>query len=487
MAAPVLVWFREDLRLGDNPALAAAIATGAPVIPFFILDEQSDGMRPLGGASRWWLHHSLVSLRENLRQRGADLLVLRGAARLVVERLVGELSPQAAVWNRRYEAPGIAIDSDVKADLKAAGVHAESHNGALLYEPWTVKSGAGNPMKVFTPFWKAAQATGAPSAPLRAPDEIKGAAVDASALGGLDIGDLGLLPTHPDWAGGLRETWTPGEAGAQARLQFFVADELDGYGDGRNRPDQAHTSRLSPYLRFGEISPRQIWATATKAVESGRSKAPASDLTKLKAELGWREFAYHLLFHNPDLARTNFQAKFDDFPWRSHAGELEAWRRGRTGYPVVDAGMRQLWQTGWMHNRVRMITASFLIKHLLIDWREGEAWFWDTLVDADPANNAASWQWVAGSGADAAPYFRIFNPILQGERFDPDGAYVRRFVPELAKMPSSHIHAPWTAPPAMLAAAGVRLGETYPTPIVPHDEARARALAALASISDARA
>ncbi len=295
----------------------------------------------------------------------------------------------------------------------------------------------------------------------------------------LPIGDLGLEPTRPDWAGGLREEWTPGEDGARARLSAFLDGGLKGYAIDRNRPDRPASSKLSPHLRFGEISIRQCWRAARVAFDAGETGASDTDLDTFLKELGWREFSYHLLFHNPTLARTNYNVKFDAFRWRDDEAALEAWRRARTGYPMVDAGMRQLWTTGWMHNRVRMIVASFLVKHLLIDWRAGEEWFWDTLVDADPANNAASWQWVAGTGADAAPYFRIFNPFGQGEKFDPDAVYIRRWVPELAKLPNDVIHRPWAAPPALLAAAGVKLGETYPLPMVDHDAARARALAAL--------
>ncbi|PSC05822.1 deoxyribodipyrimidine photolyase [Alsobacter soli] len=481
MPRPVCVWFRDDLRLADNPALAAANASGASVVAFYVLDEESDGIRRLGGASKWWLHHALASLRDDLQAAGADLLLFRGPARMVLERLRTALEPAAVFWNRRYDAAGVAVDSEVKADLKSAGVRAESFNAALLYEPWTVKTAAGQPMKVFTPFWKAARATGAPPSPLPAPRALPGLEVNRRSLGALALDDLRLLPTRPDWAGGLRATWTPSESGARERLRSFLNEGLRGYGAGRDRPDQDHTSRLSPYLRFGQVSPRQVWHAAEHAAAEGQ--APGDDLAKFQAELGWREFSYHLLFHHPDLARRNFQPKFDAFPWRSDSAQARAWSRGLTGYPIVDAGLRQLWATGWMHNRVRMITASFLIKHLLLDWRIGEDWFWDTLVDADPASNAASWQWVAGSGADAAPYFRIFNPILQGERFDPEGAYVRRFVPELARVPAAFVHKPWAARADVLAQAGVTLGETYPAPIVDHEGARSRALEALREIT----
>jgi deoxyribodipyrimidine photo-lyase len=299
----------------------------------------------------------------------------------------------------------------------------------------------------------------------------------------LEIEDLGLLPTEPDWAQGLRDTWQPGTKGARHLLETFVKDKLTAYREDRDTPALDVTTRLSPHLRFGEISPREVWQAAEVA------DAPREAVFKFHQELLWREFSYHLLYHYPDLASVNYQSKFDDFPWRDHetgeaAKDLLAWQKGRTGYPIVDAGMRQLWQTGWMHNRVRMIVASFLIKHLMIDWRAGEAWFWDTLVDADPANNAASWQWVAGSGADAAPYFRIFNPVLQGEKFDGNGDYTRHWVPEVAKLPNRYLHKPWAAPKSTLDDAGVRLGSDYPRPLVDHKQARERALEAFKSIGD---
>lgn len=479
MPAPTIVWFRNDLRLADNPAVDEAVRIGAPVVGLYVLDEASEGLRPLGGAARWWLHHALAALAADVEARGGTLLFARGPAGEVLRAIGRELSPGAVVWNRRYDAAGIAVDTAIKAQLRAAGVRADSFNASLLYEPWQVKSRSGEPMKVFSPFWRAAQALGEPPAPLPAPARFPAGSAAAAFSGRVPLDALELLPRTPDWADGLRATWTPGEAGARARLAAFLDDGFAHYAGGRDRPDRDHTSRLSPWLRFGDIGPRQIWHAAGAARLSGESKASARDLEKFRAELGWREFSYHLLHQNPAMAQVNIQRKFDAFPWRADPAALTAWQRGRTGYPIVDAGMRQLWTTGWMHNRVRMIAASFLIKHLLIDWRLGEDWFWDTLVDADPASNAASWQWVAGSGADAAPYFRIFNPILQGEKFDPDGDYVRSFVPELRGVPTEVIHKPWTATPQRLGAAGVTLGTTYPRPIVDHDAARQRALGAL--------
>lgn len=483
---PVVVWFREDLRLSDNPALHAASVTGQPVVCVYIDDRESAEVRALGGASRWWLHHSLTALDEALHKVGAGLHVLIGSTEACLDRLITATAATGVFWNRRYGAGERRLDERIKQSLKARGLDARSFKGAVLNEPWEVTSRTGEPMKVFTPYWRRAREVFKPEPVLPAPARLRGAALPA----GLEeitgsIAALHLLPTKPDWAGGLRETWVPGEASARARLEAFLTQSIRGYGDQRNRPDRPSTSRLSPHLRFGEISPRQIWEAATLARDSSGDGAASEDTDKFLAEIGWREFSYHLLYHAPDLSTRNFQPKFDRFPWREDEPALAAWQKGRTGYPIVDAGMRQLWQTGWMHNRVRMITGSFLVKHLLIDWREGERWFWDTLVDADPANNAASWQWIAGTGADAAPYFRIFNPMLQGEKFDPKGDYVRRYVPELAGLPNDVIHKPWTAPPAALARAGIRLGATYPHPVIAHDAARARALKALASISPA--
>lgn len=473
-----LVWFRNDLRLADHPALCAA-AQAEKLLCVFI-DETNAALRPRGGAKRWWLHGALESLEGAIRARGGRLTILRGDSRQIIPQLAREHGCDLVTWNRRYALAEREEDSAIKAALGEAGIAARSFNGALLYEPWEVQSKAKGPLRVFTPFWRACLALREPEAPLPAPERLPPSPEAPS----LPLPALKLLPTTPDWAGGMRAAWRPGLDGALEALDLFLEGGYCGYANERDRPDKPSTSRLSPYLANGELSPRQVWHAAQQARLSGQTRASATDEAKFFAELGWREFSYHLLFHFPDFPQRNHQSRFDAFPWRSEPAALAAWQRGATGYPIVDAGMRELWQTGFIHNRVRMVVASFLTKHLMLDWREGEDWFFDTLVDADAASNAASWQWVAGSGADAAPYFRIFNPVLQGEKFDPEGAYVRRFVPELARLDAKYIHRPWLAPKPVLAGAGIELGKTYPKPVVDHDAARARALAAFESLGN---
>ncbi|HKU94112.1 MAG TPA: deoxyribodipyrimidine photo-lyase [Vineibacter sp.] len=475
MSGTAIVWLRRDLRLADNPALAAAVERADDVLPVFILDDGQSAWLP-GGASRWWLHHSLAALDASLRRLGSRLILRRGRASRIITDLVHETGASAVYWNRRYDRDGRATDTAIKAALKARSIEVESFNSALLFEPWTVKTGAGGAFKVFTPFLKACRAAPSPPAPLPPPRKV---GVPRAWPASDALEDWALTPTRPDWAGGLRATWHPGEHGALQRLTDFVDQGAPDYATRRDRPDIEGTSRLSPHLASGEIGPRQIWHAVHMADERGGKSAE----TFLK-ELVWREFAYHLLYHHDTLPDANLRTSFDAFPWRDDPGALRAWQRGRTGIPIVDAGMRQLWQTGWMHNRARMIAGSFLVKNLLLHWRQGEDWFWDTLVDADLANNAFNWQWIAGSGADAAPYFRIFNPVLQGERFDPDGAYVRTYVPELAALSDAVIHKPWTAAPDVLARAGVTLGRDYPEPIVDLDASRKRALAAFATIKE---
>lgn len=476
--SPAIVWFRDDLRVADNPALHHAAASGRPLICVYVLDEQSDGLRPLGGAARWWLHGALEALDASLSSLGGRLAILQGSAAQEIETLVAQTGAGAVYWNRRYGAAERALDSGLKKNLEARGITVRSSNGQLLTEPWTVLNGAGQPFRVFTAYWRACSRQDEPAVPLSAPATLTFHPWPGQ-MRTVSLASLRLEPHTPDWAGGLRRAWRRGEAAAHERLDDFLEDGLAGYANHRDLPHVAGTSRLSPYLRFGHLSPRQIWHAAKAAMRAGTTRASQTDLDKLLAELGWREFSYHQLYYFPDLARRNFQARFDAMPWRTDPAALRAWQQGRTGYPLVDAGMRELWTTGWMHNRVRMVCASFLAKHLLLDWRDGEAWFWDTLVDADPASNPSSWQWVAGSGVDAAPYFRIFNPVLQAEKFDPQAVYVKRWVPELDGLPTSVVHHPWEASPAQREAAGLTLGQTYPAPIVAHQAARERALDAL--------
>jgi deoxyribodipyrimidine photo-lyase len=451
---PVIVWFRQDLRLGDNPALRAAAATGATLVCVFVLDNDTPGEWAPGAASRWWLHHSLASLNKSLK---GHLTLRRGKAASVIKALVQETGADTVMWNRCYEPFAVDGDKALKSELTAQGMTVESFNGAVLHEPWEITTGAGKPFRVFTPFWKAMRQR-AVAKPHSAPRGLKFHRTKSE-----DLKEWKLLPEKPDWARGF--DWTPGEKAAHDALYDFL-DDIKDYAHSRNLPGHDGTSRLSAHLHWGEISPRQVWhAVATHGHGIGHE-------TFLK-ELGWREFCTQLLFHNPALPDQPLDQRFAKFKWRRSEKDLRAWTKGETGIPIVDAGMRQLWQTGWMHNRVRMIVASLLIKHLGIHWREGERWFWDTLVDADLANNAANWQWVAGCRADAAPFFRIFNPVLQGEKFDPKGAYVRKFVPELEKIADKYVHHPWDAPEPP---------QNYPSAIVDLADGRARALAAFRAL-----
>ncbi|MFW2405377.1 MAG: cryptochrome/photolyase family protein [Gammaproteobacteria bacterium] len=472
----VILWLRSDLRLTDNRALNAAANTGKSVIPVFILDDSTAGEWSPGGASRWWLHHSLVSLSAGIRALGGRLILRRGDSRAELARLIEEAQADELCFTRCYEPNAVELEKSV-ADALSSRVAVRRFGGHLLFEPEQLRTKAGAPFRVFSPFWKACLREPDPGAP-----KTTSRPIDFSdhALASDSLDDWSLLPESPDWAGGLRDNWQPGEAGAHSALQVFTEQAVGAYQEQRDRPDLQGTSRLSAHLHFGEISPRQVWHAVNSELhfDSSLSRGGESWLR----EIGWREFSYHLLTHWPDLPEQPFRKEFSTFPWRSDPEALGCWQRGMTGYPLVDAGMRELWVTGWMHNRVRMIAASFLVKHLLIPWQEGEAWFWDTLVDADLANNSAGWQWVAGSGADAAPFFRIFNPIVQGKKFDPDGDYVRRWVPELAGVPTKYLHEPWSAPPELLADAGVAIGKDYPAPIVEHAAARERALEAFKSL-----
>ncbi len=477
---PALVWFRDDLRVSDHPALFRAAETGRPVIAIYIIDDTTSGTRKLGGAQQWFLHHALKSLEENLGKLSIPINFFRGSAERIVHQLVDENEIEEVFWNRRYGKTETSIDTDLKASLKQNGVSVHSSLGNLLHEPFLTKTGAGGPYRVYTPFWRALEAQGEPRAPLGTPKDCAAAELTGS-LTSIPLDKLNLLPNRPNWAKGWEKLWDASEKGAQNTLSQFIDDGLLGYGEGRDFPAKKHFSKLSPYLRFGMISPYQFWHSVRAA--QNFNNLNAKDCEKFLKQLVWREFSYHLLFHFPDIGWKNHQEKFDNFPWKTDAKDhLTRWQKGQTGYPIVDAGMRELWQTGFMHNRVRMVVGSFLVKHLLIDWREGEKWFWDTLVDADPANNTASWQWISGSGADAAPYFRVFNPMLQGKKFDAAGEYVRKFVPELKALPDKYLHSPWETPNDILEHCGVTLGETYPHPIVDHSTARDRALAAFKSL-----
>ena len=472
-----IVWFRHDLRVADNPALVAAAARGGAVIPVFVWSPEEEDWAD-GGASRWWLHRSLESLQTDLGRIQSRLIIRQGPAADELVRLVRETGATAVFWNRRYEPEITARDTQIKARLKTTGIEVESFNASLLFEPWTVKTSTGTPFRVFTPLWRKCLASGEPEEPQSAPSKLV-APQDWPAS--LALGKLKLEPRIP-WDAGMRESWSPGAAGAARELERFLTAGLEGYNTERDRPDHTGTSRLSPFLHFGELGPRQVWHAVIQAARQRHPRKHEEVAEPFLRQLVWREFAHHLLYHYPQTITEPLREEFASFPCEADTAGLRAWQRGQTGYPYIDAGMRQLWSTGWMHNRVRMAVASCLVKDLLIAWQEGARWFWDTLVDADLANNTLGWQWTAGCGADAAPFFRIFNPVGQGERWDPDGAYVRQWAPELAKLPAEWIHKPWQAPADVRHAAGVELGKTYPKPIVDHATARQRALEAYAAI-----
>ena len=476
--SPSIVWFRQDLRLTDNPALQEAARCGGGVIPLFIAPAQEGLPWACGSASRWWLHHSLASLRAGLQKRGSRLIIREGGADTLLQ-VAEETGAERILWNRLYEPGHVERDHAIKARLQKGGLIVRSFNSALLHEPWEIKNSTHEAYRVFTPYWRAVQRLGLASPPIAAPPELPPVSNDVL---GLSLDALELLPKIP-WDTGLRESWNPGEKGALEQLEQFLGTGLAGYEGGRNRPDRTGTSRLSPHLHFGEIGPRQVVAAVNEWVH----REPTPGLIKAGEaylrELVWREFAYHLLFHFPTTAEDPLDPRFRCFPWADdYESSLPSWQQGLTGYPLVDAGMRELRRTGWMHNRVRMVVASLLTKNQRIPWQEGARWFWDTLVDADLANNTLGWQWSAGCGADAAPYFRIFNPVLQGQRFDPVGDYVRKWIPELSGLPHSYIHQPWAAPPLVLADAKVELGRTYPWPIIDLKQSRDEALAAFSTL-----
>lgn len=465
----VIMWFRQDLRLKDNPALIEAAKTGN-VLPIYILDDEHSGSHCMGGASRWWLHQSLNSLNESL---DGQLRLFKGPADDVINALVDQLNPSAVFWNRCYEPWRIQRDKKIKKNLESLKIHCESFNGSLLWEPWEVLKKDGTPYKVFTPFFKKGCLMAMPpNTPLKQPRNLE---LSSAKVNCVKLNDLGLMPDK-DWYHMLEPHWQVGEDGAKKRLNQFLKQGIKQYKKGRDFPSLNAVSRLSPYLHFGEISPHTVWYAVKELPQS-------ENRDHFLSEMGWREFSYSLLYHFPKLPTDNLQPKFDKFPWRKSKKALTAWQKGQTGIPIVDAGMRELWQTGYMHNRVRMIVGSFLVKNLLLHWHHGERWFWDCLLDADLANNSASWQWVAGCGADAAPYFRIFNPVTQGEKFDPEGEYMLKYVPELKKIPKKYLFNPWDAPKEELISAGIQLGKDYPHPIVDLKISRQEALDAFASLS----
>ncbi|SDR23241.1 deoxyribodipyrimidine photo-lyase [Pseudovibrio sp. Tun.PSC04-5.I4] len=458
-------WFRQDLRLSDNPALTAACEAGN-VLPLYIYEGTHDGGRTLGGASKNWLHHSLKALNESL---GGRLVIMHGSPKEVLTNLIETNSVTSVFWNRSYEPWRVETDAELKLWLDHSGLKVQSFNGSLLWEPWTVHKSDGTPYRVFTPFYrKGCLQAPEPRKPLPVPKELK--LVSDPQASSVQLDALELLDKR-SWTDTVASHWKHGEQAAQDKLYAFLENGIPNYKEGRNYPSKPFTSRLSPHLHFGEISPNQIWWALGSYEET-------SDIDHFRSELGWREFSYSLLLHNPKLPNENLNKKFDRFPWVKDEKRLLAWQRGQTGIPIVDAGMRELWQTGYMHNRLRMIVGSFLVKNLLLDWRQGEQWFWDCLVDADLASNSASWQWIAGCGADAAPYFRIFNPILQGEKFDRLGEYTRSFVPELKNVPDKYLFKPWDATGLVLQGAGVTLGKNYPLPIVDLKFSREEALRA---------
>lgn len=473
----VIYWHRQDLRLEDNQALNWAASQGA-VIPLYINDQQLLDDMYIGEAQKWWLHHSLLVLQKAYHQHKIELILRSGEPKKLLEALLQETQSVVITWNRCYDPQSIARDMQLKEYFTAKGVQVKTFNSSLLTEPSKILNKTSGFYKVFTPYWKNCLQVIAVADLLPVP-HLTGF---TKKIESENLDDWKFLPTHPNWANGFNEYWQPGAQGAQDKMDLFMKNALNGYHEKRDIPGYAGTSQISPHLKFGEVGPRQIWHAVHKIAEKSSHN---QDIDRYLAELGWREFSYYLLFHFPQLMHKPFNASFSGFPWVTNEKYLEAWQKGMTGYPMVDAGMRQLWHTGWMHNRVRMIVGSFLTKHLLISWKKGAEWFLYTLVDADIANNCASWQWVSGSGADAAPYFRIFNPIMQGEKFDPQGQYIRKWIPEIANLPDKYIHSPWEASKELLEKSGIILGRTYPKPIVDHSKARTMALEAYAAIKSA--
>ena len=465
MKQQTILWFRVDLRLSDNPALKKAIDLNLPVLPIFIYDEEDAQSRSLGAASKWWLHKSLENLSNELELVGSKLLIFKGKAEEVLQKLIYDTRATNVLWNRRYEPWAVKRDRLIKEKLSAQSINIMSFNGSLLYEPWEIKSKIGNPLKVFTPYKRALLSKGIPEPVNSKPTKLLSPTEWPVSQ---SIDKLKLIE-NKSWSIKFHNYWEPGSNKAKEKLEIFKSDALHDYNINRDIPSIEGTSKLSPHLRFGEISPKEVLNSINHIEEN-------DGINVYKSEIIWREFSHNLLWYFPNIHNTPIKNEFEKFEWDNNEANLIAWKKGLTGYPIVDAGMRELWATGWMHNRVRMIVASFLTKHLLLPWQLGEEWFWDTLLDADPASNTSGWQWVSGCGADAAPYFRIFNPIFQGEKFDPDGKYIKKFIPELNKLPKKFIHEPWKADSAILKNSDIKLGDTYPNPIVDHKFARERAL-----------
>ncbi len=473
----IIVWFREDLRLDDNPALFEASISAKHVIPVYIFDEQNVDDWSMGAASRWWLERSLAKLREQLRNRQSDLLLFQGESASLLSKVISASNVDAVYWNRLYTPVQIRRDKKIKSQLREAGIEAVSFEGNVLIEPWKTLNKTNSPYRVFTPFWKRVKEDLIARPPDVYPITDKLPPLPKKLIKNESLQSLGLYHSKVDWAAEFPNYWSPGFEGAIQIKNEFINDEINHYDKQRDLPNIEGTSRLSPHLHFGEISVKALWMEIYRGLAS-TSQSQQQQIWPYLRQLAWRDFSQYLLFHFDHIDRKPFRADFAEFPWHEDQQSLAKWQQGKTGYPLVDAGMRQLWQTGWMHNRVRMVCASFLTKHLLIHWFEGAKWFWDTLVDADLANNSCGWQWVAGSGADAAPYFRIFNPMTQSKKFDPKGQYIRQWIPELSSLDNKHIHEPWLADKTVLKQAGLELGKNYPHIIIEHSKARQRALAA---------
>ena len=482
-SSPSFVLFQTDLRLGDNPALSAAVRRGQPLICLYVWNPMAKGYEMPGAASRWWLHHSLQSLADHLQAAGNALTIHIGQPCEILSTLVKTFPKSPVFWNQSCDPAGREMEQHLCTLLDSEKIEGHKFYRNTLVDPSTNLTQAGQPYRVFTPFWKRLQTTLRLSPPIPAPRRLP--APPSGKTKSESLNALELLP-KVDWAEGMRKSWTPGEKGAQAALRTFLRNPATRYALDRDRPDLPHTSHLSPHLHFGEISPRKLWHAIQRAKQKNRNIQDRKSYDAYLRQIAWREFAQHLLFHFPYTVNEPLYTAYQAFPWRNETDSLRVWQQGLTGFPIVDAGMRELWHTGWMHNRVRMITASFLTKDLLLSWQKGASWFWDTLVDADLANNTLGWQWVAGCGADASPFFRIFNPITQGIKFDPDGRYVRKWIPELNGLPSPWIHQPWEAPPHLLAEANISLGKTYPHPIIEHAAARNRALLAYRQFKNAK-